>query len=249
MSPVAALGTGRRVVGVASASIGGLIGALALGVRLVAAIDHRMWGLAVLVGAALAGTLAVAALLAMSYLGRDGEVARSPEDPTWADRVGPVMIGVISVGILVATSGTDLWWGYLPVGLLVAWCLTLSLLARREQARALWGLILTSLAATVIGAIGVPATMRLRLAEDEIIAAGSQVLAGEAPTGAGSYRFVATFVDGDCAVMVTQEMMLFSQYGVAYCDGSPDSGSSPTNSVRSIATTGRTDRRRTHPQP
>lgn len=133
------------------------------------------------------------------------------------------MVTIVAVGVLLAMSGDDWMIGYLFVGVFAAWLMTFALLLQRERARALWCLIVVSIVAVGAGAVGLPSTIRLRFDEPQIVAAGQQILAGEAPTRAGTHHIVSSWADGECAVMETQELF-FSRYGVAYCEGQPESG-------------------------
>lgn len=191
--------------------------------------EHGAWFVVALLAAAIAGTVAIfASILEGSIRGlvaTRGALAperalRSLHLPHW---VGRAMVAVVVVGILAALSGPDLVIGFLPVGLLGVWMLTFAFLVQRRHGVALASLAILSVLAVGAGVLSIPSEVRLRTSEGRIAAAGERILRGESPERAGSYRILDSWVDGDCAVMRTQSLVL-DDYGIAYCAGEPDSG-------------------------
>ena len=228
--------TARLLVVASCSGLGCLIALLALMVRLRTSIRHEAWVLVGFTSLAIVGVIAVTtAVIAGSITrhlrGLRGQDAPPPEI-TSRDRLidrwlAPAMIGLVVTGALLTMSGVDWLLGYLAIGVLAAWLMTFALLVQRERARALWCLIVCSVVAFGAGSVGLPDTVRMRASEPQLVAAGQQILAGEEPTRAGTYTILSSWTDGECAVMETQTdpLLGFSSYGVAYCEGQPESGS------------------------
>ena len=226
----------RLLVVVSCAGLGCLIALTALIARLSVSIRHEAWVLVGFTSLAIVGVTAVTAALIAGSITRRLRASRehqaTPREITSRDRlidrwVSPAMIGIVVTGALLTMSGVDWLFGYLAVGVLASWLMTFALLVQRERARALWCLIVCSVVAFGAGSVGLPDTMRMRASEPQLVAAGQQILAGEEPARAGTYTILGSWTDGECAVMQTQRdpVFGFSSYGVAYCEGPPESGS------------------------
>ncbi|MFN7150603.1 MAG: hypothetical protein ACK4V6_14145 [Microthrixaceae bacterium] len=191
--------------------------------------DHGAWFVVALLAAAIAGTVATFASIWVGsirgFIGPEGDPARERSErarhlPAW---IGPAMVAIVVVGILAAVSGPDRVVGFLPIGMLGVWLLTLTFLVQRRQPVALASLVALSVLAVGAGILSIPSEVRLRTSEGQIAAAGERILRGESPERAGSYWILDSWIDGDCAVMRTQSFVL-DDYGIAYCAGTPDSG-------------------------
>ncbi len=226
-----------RLLGIVTCSgLGCLIALTTLMVRLRISIRHEAWVLVGFTSLTILGAMAVtAALIAGSISGwirSRTDAAGARVESTSAQRLvdgwlAPAMIGLVVTGALLTMSGVDWLFGYLAIGVLAAWLMTFALLVQRERARALWCLIVCSVVAFGAGSVGLPDTVRMRASEPQLVAAGQQILAGEEPARAGTYTILSSWTDGECAVMETQTdpLLGFSSYGVAYCEGQPESGS------------------------
>lgn len=139
-----------------------------------------------------------------------------------ANAMAWLMIAAVGVCVLALGAGSDWMIGYLPLVTVVVGSATFLYFFVRRWNRQLNLLMAFGAVALGVSLSGIPEGVRLRIEEPRIVAAGQQVLEGEAPGRAGSYRILDSWTVRDCAVMSTQSFFI-DDHGVAYCEQAPAS--------------------------